>query len=278
MRRILSASVLVLTSSLVLVAASFTLSQAAGAKKITLKLVLPFDGESTVTVDGKATTGEGVKREIEHKVPAGKKAVSIAVVWEPNNYTKITRKKKVAIGDADTLTVDLTKADPKSPDDIVVRYVPTPDDVVDEMCRIAKVGKNDIVYDLGCGDARMVITAVKKFGAKKGIGVERDPKMVEESKANVKKAGVEDKVEIRQGDVLKIKDLADANVVLLYMGDDINLRLRPILKSTLKPGSRVVSHRFTMGDWSPDKEVTVNSTTGDKCEVLLWYIKGKKKE
>jgi hypothetical protein len=102
--------------------------------------------------------------------------------------------------------------------------------------------------------------------------------MVDESKANVKKAGVEDKVEIRQGDVLKIKDLADANVVLLYMGDDINLRLRPILKSTLKPGSRVVSHRFTMGDWSPDKEVTVNSTTGDKCEVLLWYIKGKKKE
>jgi precorrin-6B methylase 2 len=278
MRRILSASVLVLTSSLVLVAASFTLSEAAGAKKITLKLVLPFEGESTVTVDGKATTGEGVKREIEHKVPAGKKAVSIAVVWEPNNYTKITRKKKVAIGDADTLTVDLTKADPKNPDDIVVRYVPTPDDVVDEMCRIAKVGKNDIVYDLGCGDARMVIAAVKKFGAKKGIGVERDPKMVEESKANVKKAGVEDRVEIRQGDVLKIKDLADANVVLLYMGDDINLRLRPILKSTLKPGSRVVSHRFTMGDWAADKETTVNSTTGDKCEVLLWYIKGKKKE
>jgi uncharacterized protein (TIGR03000 family) len=277
MRRILSASVIVLTTSLVLVAANLALTEAAGDKKITLKLVLPQD-EATVTVDGKATTGEGSKREIEHKVKAGKETVTIVVVWEPNNYTTITRKKKVAIGEGDTLAVDLTKADPKNPDDIVVRYVPTPDDVVDEMCRIAKVGKNDIVYDLGCGDARMVITAVKKFGAKKGIGVERDPKMVAESKANVKKAGVEDKVEIREGDVLKIKDLADANVVLLYMGDDINLRLRPILKSTLKPGSRVVSHRFTMGDWAADKQTTVDSSTGDKCEVLLWYIKGKKKE
>jgi precorrin-6B methylase 2 len=267
---------MILTSSLVLVAASLALTEAAGDKKITLKLVLPYDGESTVTVDGKAIPGEGAKREIEHKVPAGQKAVNISVLWEPNNYTKITRKKKVAIGDGDTLAVDLTKADPKSPDDIVVRYVPTPDDVVEEMCRVAKVGKNDIVYDLGCGDARMVIIAVKKFGAKKGIGIELDPKMVEESKANVKKAGLEDKIEIRQGDVLKVKDLADASVVLLYMGEDINLRLRPILKSTLKPGSRVASHRFTMGDWKPDLHSTVDSTTGDKCEVLMWTIKGKK--
>src|SRR5438132_429015 len=139
MRRILSASVMILTSSLVLVAASRTMTQAAGDKKIVLKLTLPYDGESTVTVDGKAHPGEG-----------------------------------------DNLAVDLTKADPKNPDDIEVRYVPTPDDVVEEMCRMAKVGKDDIVYDLGCGDGRMVITAVKKFGAKKGIGIERDPKMVAE--------------------------------------------------------------------------------------------------
>src|SRR5207247_707521 len=129
------------------------------------------------------------------------------------------------IGKDTTIAVDLAKADPKNPDDIVVRYVPTPDDVVAEMCKMAKVGKDDVVYDLGCGDARMVITAVKKFGAKRGIGVERDPKMVKESKANVKKAGVEQMVEIREGDVLKIKDLSDATVVLLYMGEDINLRL-----------------------------------------------------
>src|ERR1700730_8840749 len=187
MRRILLAGATALMSGLVLVAMGLTLSQAAGDKKIVLKLTVPFDGESTVTVDGRAHAGEGVKREIEHKVPAGKETITVSVLWEPNNYTKITRKKKVAVGDGDTLSVDLTKADPKTPDDIVVRYVPTPDDVVEEMCRMAKVGKDDIVYDLGCGDARMVITAVKKFGAKKGIGIELDEKMVAESKANVKK-------------------------------------------------------------------------------------------
>jgi uncharacterized protein (TIGR03000 family) len=277
MRRILPTTVMVLTCCFVMVAVSRVPSEAAGDKKITLKLVLPYE-DATVTVNGKATAGEGIKREVEHTVQAGKKDLSVVVVWEPNNYTTITRKKKVAIGDGDTLAVDLSKADPKSPDDIVVRYVPTPDDVVDEMCRVAKVGKNDVVYDLGCGDARMVITAVKKFGAKKGIGIELDPKMVAESKANVKKAGLENKIDIREGDVLKVKDLADANVVLLYMGDDINLRLRPILKSTLKPGSRVVSHRFTMGDWKPDLQSTVDSTTGDKCEVLMWYIKKDKKQ
>jgi Methyltransferase domain len=278
MRRILLAGATALTSGLVLVAMGLTLSQAAGDKKIVLKLTLPFDGESTVTVDGKAHPGEGPKREIEHKVQAGKETLNVSVLWEPNNYTKITRKKKVAIGDGDTLSIDLSKEDPKNRDDIVVRYVPTPDDVVDEMCRMAKVGKNDIVYDLGCGDARLVITAVKKFNAKKGIGVEYDEKMVKESKENVKKAGLEDKIEIRQGDVLKIKDLADANVVLLYMGEDINLRLRPILKSTLKPGSRIVSHRFTMGDWKPDETKSVDSTSGDVCEVLMWTIKAPKKK
>src|SRR6266436_3069544 len=145
MRRILLAGATALTSGLVLVAMGLSLSQAAGDKKIVLKLTLPYE-EATVTVDGKATTGEGIKREIEHKVQAGKETLNVIVVWEPNNYTKITRKKKVAIGDGDTLSIDLTKADPKVPDDIVVRYVPTPDDVVEEMCRMAKVGKGDIVY------------------------------------------------------------------------------------------------------------------------------------
>src|SRR5207302_1745278 len=137
----------------------------------------------------------GLKRNIEHSVAADQKTVTITAVWEPNNYTKITRKQKVKVGDDTTIAVDLSKSDPKNPDDIVVRFVPTPDDVVDEMCRVSKIGKDDIVYDLGCGDGRMVITAVKKFGAKKGVGIDLDPKLVKECKANAKKAGVEDKVE-----------------------------------------------------------------------------------
>src|SRR5262249_44833716 len=149
--------------------------------------------------------------------------------------------------------LDLSDTEAQRNEDIVVRYVPTPDSIVEQMCNLAEITPRDVVFDLGCGDGRIVITAVKKYGAKRGVGVDINPSLVKESKENAKKAGVEDKVEFRVQDVLKIKDLSEATVVMLYMGDDINLRLRPILKSTLKPGSRIVSHRFTMGDWQPDK-------------------------
>jgi SAM-dependent methyltransferase len=265
----------------VLVAVTLSFGRTAGDRKLVFKVTLPYEDASDaskvkLSVDGKEVDGTGLKRDVEYKLPAGKKAVTVSVLWEPNNYTKITRKRKVDIGDKDEIPVDLSAADPKSPDDIVVRFVPTPQDVVDEMCRVAKVGKNDIVYDLGCGDGRMVITAVKKFGAKHGVGIELKDDLVKQCKAKAKEAGVEDRVEFRQGDVLKVKDLSDATVVLLYMGDDINLRLRPILQKTLKPGSRVVSHRFTMGDWEPTLKTTVNSTEYGPCDVLLWIIKGEK--
>jgi uncharacterized protein (TIGR03000 family) len=264
-------------TALVFLVVGPSMGRQAGDKKVVLKLTLPYE-DAKVKVEDKDTEGTGLKRDVVYKLPAKKDAVTVTAVWEPNNYTKITRKKKVTVGDDNEIAVDLSKADPKSPDDIVVRYVPTPDDVVDEMCRMAKVGKDDIVYDLGCGDGRMVITAVKKFGAKRGVGIDLDPERVKDSKANAKKSGVEDKLEFRQGDVLKVKDLADATVVLLYMGEDINLRLRPILQKTLKPGSRVVSHRFTMGDWEPVQKKTVDSTVGYPCDVLMWVIKGPKND
>jgi tRNA A58 N-methylase Trm61 len=126
----------------------------------------------------------------------------------------------------------------------------------------------------------MVITAVKKFGAKKGVGVDLFDDRVKESKENAEKAGVKDKVEIRKGDVLKIDDLPDATVVLLYMGEDINLRLRPILKSKLKPGSRVVSHRFTMGDWEPTRTIVYRGMAPNNYDytLLLWVIGEEKKK
>src|SRR5205085_2430954 len=128
-------------------------------------------------------------------------------------------------------------------------------------------------YDLGCGDAVMLITAVKKFGAKRGVGVDIDPKMVKIAKEKAAEAGVADKIAIRQGDVLKVDDLSDADVVLLYMGDDINNRLKPILRQTLKPGARIVSHRFLMGEWQPKHTETVKSSAGYDCLVHLWAIK-----
>src|SRR5262249_25611066 len=146
-----------------------------------------------------------------------------------------------------TVTADLRKADDKQPDDLFIRYLTTPQVVVEAMLKLADVGEKDVVYDLGCGDGRIVLTAVSKFKARRGVGVDLDPDRIKESKVNAKKYNVADRVEFREEDVLKLKDLGEASVVMLYMGDELNLRLRPMLKKTLKPGSRVVSHRFTMG-------------------------------
>jgi predicted RNA methylase len=248
-------------------------SQDTDKRVITLKVHLP-QADAKLSVNGKARKGEGEERKLRVAVDKGKDIV-VSTTWEPNNYTKITRTKKAAFKEKEVL-VDLTEADPKMKDEIVVIYVPTPDDVVDAMCKMAKVTKDDVVYDLGCGDGRIVIAAVAKFGAKRGVGIDLDPERVKDSKENAKKHKLTDKqIEFREGNVLKIDDLSKATVVMLYMGDDINLRLRPILQKTLKPGSRIVSHRFTMGDWKPDKTETVNSTAGYECLVHLWTIKKK---
>src|SRR5215470_14791220 len=119
---------------------------------------------------------------------------------------------------------------PGRPDRIVVGEGWTPLPVVEAMCKLAEVGKGDVVYDLGCGDGRIVVTAVKKFGAKKGVGIDLDPERIKESNASAKDAGVTDKVEFRLGDVMKIKDLENATVVTLYLGDELNEQLRPILQ------------------------------------------------
>src|SRR6516162_8227155 len=130
-------------------------------------------------------------------------------------------------------------------------YVPTEQVVVEKMLEMAKVKKDDIVYDLGCGDGRIVVTAAKKYGCK-GVGIDIDPARVKDSNENAKKEGVEDKVEFRQGDFFqKIDDINKASVVTLYLFPHLNLKLRPTLQKTLKPGSRIVSHDFHMGDWKP---------------------------
>ncbi|MCC6421379.1 MAG: methyltransferase domain-containing protein [Gemmataceae bacterium] len=255
--------------------------QPAEAQKTTrLKILIPEspDKPAKVAVDGReAAGGEGTERSIPAPdLKKGKDAYLVSVTFYPNNYTTITRKRTVKAGPG-AITVDLRVANKEFKDDIVVRYVPTPDDIVGEMCKLGKVTRKDIVYDLGCGDGRMVIKAVKDFGARRGVGVDIDPERVKESKENAVKAGVQDKVEFRKGDVLKIDDLSDATVVLLYMGEDINKRLAPILQKSLKPGARVVSHRFTMGDlWTPAKTIRVTGKTGGEYTLLLWVVGEKK--
>lgn len=149
-----------------------------------------------------------------------------------------------------------------------VPYVPTPQPVVEEMLRLANIKKDDMVYDLGCGDGRIVITAAQKYGAK-GVGVDIDPARIEDSNRNAKAAGVTERVKFHQKDLFEM-DFSDANAVLLYLLPDINLRLRPKLLDTLKPGTRIVSHAFDMGDWKPDEE----RTPGGR-KIYMWIVPAK---
>lgn len=149
------------------------------------------------------------------------------------------------------------------PPDVI--FVPTPDDVVDEMLKLAKVGPSDVVYDLGCGDGRIVIAAAQKYGAR-AVGIDIDPERIKESKDNAQKAGVTDKVKFLQQDLFQ-SDISNATVVTLYLLNSLNLKLRPILMKQLRPGTRVVSQTFDMGDWKPEAERDVNGR-----KVYLWII------
>jgi ribosomal protein L11 methylase PrmA len=152
-------------------------------------------------------------------------------------------------------------------------FVPTPQDVVDRMLDLAQVTKGDVVYDLGCGDGRIVITAARKYGAR-GVGVDLDPERIAESKANAEKAGVSALVEFRLQDALTV-DVSPATVVTLYLLTASNLKLRPMLTRQLKPGARIVSHAFAMGDWLPDKEEDFGDANGIVRHLMVWKADGK---
>lgn len=149
-------------------------------------------------------------------------------------------------------------------------FVPTPQDVVEKMLAMAQVSAKDVVYDLGSGDGRLVITAAKKFGAR-GVGIDIDPARIAEGQANAKTAGVSDRVEFRQQDALAA-DLSQATVVTLYLLSSSNVKLRPRLLQQLKPGARIVSHQFGMGDWAPDKVETFTDTNGTSRTLYLWTV------
>ena len=147
-----------------------------------------------------------------------------------------------------------------------VWFVPTPHEVVDRMLDEAKVRPTDVVYDLGCGDGRMVIAAAKRFGTR-GVGVDLDPARIREARANAKAAGVEKLVEFRVGDMFET-DIREADVVLLYLLPELNRRLKPKLFAELEPGARVVSHDFDMGkEWPPDRSVKLGSDG-----IYMWIM------
>jgi uncharacterized protein (TIGR03000 family) len=237
-----------------------------------ISITLPQD-DAELLVDGQKVPGGGTQRSVNsrplRKGTRGK--ATITVQWKPNGYTEMTRTKQIQFTAGEPVTVDLSVDDPN--DRVKVIYVPTPQDVSEEMVRLAGVGPTDIVYEPGCGDARITIAAIRR-GAQRGICIDIDEERARESRSNVKASGLSSKIEVRHGDALDLKDLSQVTVVLLYMGDHFNLLIRPVLWRDLKVGSRIVSHRFTMGDdWKPDQTVRFHSAEGGgEYELHLWTI------
>jgi SAM-dependent methyltransferase len=150
-----------------------------------------------------------------------------------------------------------------------VVYVPTPYEAVDAMLKVAKVGKNDVVYDLGSGDGRIPIMAVQKYNAVRAVGIDINPERIKEAEANLKTAGVGDRVRFLNEDLFEA-NISDATVVTLYLLPSLNLKLLPKLLAELKPGTRIVSHAFDMGSWKPQQTIKTNGGT-----VYFWTIPAK---
>jgi len=157
-------------------------------------------------------------------------------------------------------------AQKRAPD---IHWEPTPHEAVTAMLRIASVGKDDVLYDLGCGDGRIVIAAARESGAR-GVGIDIDPQRIADSNANARTAGVSARVEFREEDLFEA-DFREATVVTLFLWPSLNLKLRPILMRQLRPGTRIVSYIHDMGDWAPDKQTTV-----DGRPIYLWTIPAPK--
>ena len=176
--------------------------------------------------------------------------------------------------DASSFTKDLrlaqlTETEPQEKVKPDIHYVPTPQQLVDVMLQMADVKKDELLYDLGSGDGRLVITAAKVHGAR-GIGIDIDPQRIAEAKENAAAANVEDRVEFRQADLFK-SNFKDAQVITLYLLNELNERLRPQIFAQVKPGTRIVSHAFSMGDWEPDAERTVK-LKGSEYNAYFWVV------
>ena len=162
-----------------------------------------------------------------------------------------------------------------------VPYVPTTDEAVKAMLKLADVKPADIVYDLGCGDGRIVIAAAKEYGAH-GVGIDINPDRIQEAEANAKKTGVEKLVRFEENDLFDA-DIHEATVVTLFLLNSVNLKLRPKLLRDLKPGTRIVSNAFDMGDWKPDKEFTLDDNSDDydsglSHKFFLWIVPQRKEK
>lgn len=182
---------------------------------------------------------------------------------------RVHRELMAALGAVLVLAVAAgaqTSTTPRTPD---VPYVPTHEKIVAEMLKVANVGKKDVLYDLGSGDGRIVITAARQFGTR-GVGIDIDPERVKDANENAKKAGVTDRTKFILGDIFEA-DFKEATVVTMYLLQEVNMRLRPKLLKDLRPGTRIVSHNYDLGDWKPRRTIKVTLPDGDHW-VYFWVV------
>jgi precorrin-6B methylase 2 len=179
----------------------------------------------------------------------------------------------IGLGCAGLLSAGNVGGEPQRPRQPDVPFVVTVDEVIDAMLKTAGVKAQDVVYDLGCGDGRIVITAAQRYGAR-GVGVDINPQRIRESRRNARRAGVNNEVSFIAQDLFKT-DLRPATVVAIYLDPQVNLRLRPKLWRELRPGTRVVSNSFDMGDWQPDKTVKL-MVAGSECTIYYWVIPARR--
>jgi cyclopropane fatty-acyl-phospholipid synthase-like methyltransferase len=166
-----------------------------------------------------------------------------------------------------------TLAGTQTPRNDLAPFVATPEDVVERMLELAKVGRDDVVYDLGCGDGRIVIAAAKKFGAR-GVGIDIDANLINQAEARARAEGVAGRVRFEVGDVMAA-NVSRASVVTMYLLSASNVRLRPLLTKQLKKGARIVSHSFPMGDWEPEVVDTFRDQAGTSRTLYLWTADGR---
>lgn len=239
----------------------------------TLKVLLP--AESTLFIDETPTRSVGPERKFVTPPLSTSKTYYYTLKWTyPDRGRPVTRMAVVEFHAGQETLIDLRPGSKTTLSSQII-YVPTDQDIVEKMLEMAKVTAKDLVYDLGCGDGRIVVTAAKKFGAR-GVGIDIDPERVRESRANVKKQKVEKLVEIRQGDALKVADLSRATVVTLYMLPEFQKQLVPILKRSLKAGARIASHDYILPGWKEDQ--TINAQGGFRQHTLYLYRIEEKKE
>jgi uncharacterized protein (TIGR03000 family) len=243
-------------------------------KSATIKVLIR--GDARLAIDDFETRQTGPERRFETPpLPPGRTfSYTLTAVWKEDERP-IKRMAVATVRAGKETTVDLRPGSKDASSSQII-YVPTPHKVVDKMLQMAKVTKDDVVFDLGCGDGRVVVTAAKKYGAR-GVGIDIDPQRIKEARDNVRKNKVEKLVEIRQGDALKVPDLGRATVVITYMLPEFMEKLRPVLEEHLKPGTRIVAHDYPVPRWEVEERANVPSPSRIYAHTLYrWTIPEKK--